>query len=93
MDTQKSSGLNYDHAATYRIWVRGLLGPSWSKRLLGLAVRTIQLPGEPPATMLEGELPDQAALIGVLLTLHELHLPLLSIECTSADKPPAAAIL
>jgi hypothetical protein len=33
---------------------------------------------------LEGELVDQAALIGVLLALYELHMPMLSIECTGA---------
>lgn len=85
MDTQQPDWLTYDRAATYRICVCGLLGASWSKRLMGMAVRTIQPAGEPPATVLEGELSDQAALIGVLLALHELHLPLLSIECTNAS--------
>ncbi len=31
-------------------------------------------------TILEGELSDQAALAGVLNTLYELHLPLLSVK-------------
>ena len=81
MDTRQPDWLTYDRAATYRIHVSGLLGASWSKRLMGMAIRPIQPAGEPPATVLEGELADQAALIGVLLALHELHLPLLSIEC------------
>jgi hypothetical protein len=32
-------------------------------------------------TTLEGYLRDQAALFGVLNTLYELHLPVLSVEC------------
>jgi hypothetical protein len=31
-------------------------------------------------TILEGHLPDQAALSGILNTLYEMHLPLLSVE-------------
>jgi hypothetical protein len=36
-------------------------------------------------TVLEGHLPDQAALSGVLNTLYDLHLPLLKVECI--DEP------
>jgi len=35
---------------------------------------------KPPVTILEGHLPDQAALSGVLNTLYEMHLPLLSVD-------------
>jgi hypothetical protein len=35
---------------------------------------------EPPVTTLSGELSDQAALCGVLNTLYELHLPLLTVK-------------
>ncbi len=41
-------------------------------------------------TLLEGELLDQAALAGVLTTLYELHLPVLSVECLSAEHEAAA---
>jgi hypothetical protein len=33
-----------------------------------------------PATTLEGKINDQSALAGVLNTLYELHLPVLSVE-------------
>ena len=36
-------------------------------------------------TKLLGQLPDQAALSGVLNTLYDLHLPLLKVECI--DEP------
>jgi len=39
---------------------------------------------ESPVTTLSGELADQAALAGVLNSLYELHLPVLSVERLSA---------
>ena len=36
--------------------------------------------GTSTTTVLEGELPDQGALLGVLNTLYELHLPLEAFE-------------
>ena len=35
---------------------------------------------EPPLTTLVGELSDQAALVGVLNTLYELHLPVFTVK-------------
>lgn len=84
MDTHHVNWLAFDRSATYRICVSGLLGPNWNERLMGMAIRHVQREDEPPTTVLEGELVDQAALIGVLLALYELHMPMLSIECTSA---------
>jgi hypothetical protein len=40
----------------------------------------------PPITTLTGELDDQASLTGVLRTLYELHLPVLSVECLRARR-------
>lgn len=36
--------------------------------------------GQVPVTTLVGQLRDQAALFGVLNSLYELHLPILSVE-------------
>jgi hypothetical protein len=41
---------------------------------------------EPPVTVLEGCLSDQAAVAGVLNTLYELHLVLLSVEILSNEE-------
>jgi hypothetical protein len=67
--------------ATYRIRVQGSLAESWSDRLGGLTITTTGQTGEAPVTTLAGRLRDQAALCGVLNTLHDLRLPLLSVEC------------
>ena len=73
--------LSNDMPATYRIRVQGILAESWSDRLGGLTITTIGQAGEAPVTTLSGPLRDQAALCGVLNTLHDLRLPLLSVEC------------
>ena len=66
-----------DKPAVYRIKVRGVVHESWIDRLGGmeiLAVSSIE-------TTLEGGLPDQAALRGVLDTLYELRLCLEEVTC------------
>ena len=66
-----------DKPAVYRIKVRGVVPESWIDRLGGMeivAVSSIE-------TTLEGGLPDQAALRGVLDTLYELRICLEEVTC------------
>jgi hypothetical protein len=65
--------------ATYAIRVRGTLDAGWSERLGGLRI-TADMERIEPVTELIGQLPDQAALMGVLTSLYDLGLPLLSVE-------------
>jgi hypothetical protein len=69
----------------YEIRVQGDLDPSWSDRMRGMKIEQVE-PGPPPVTLLTGELPDQSALHGILNTLLDLHLPILSTECVSCGK-------
>jgi hypothetical protein len=73
--------------ARYRIKVQGHLDQCWSDRLAGLAITTSSQSDESPVTVLTGWLRDQAELSGVLNTLYELHLPLLSVEILSDEEP------
>jgi hypothetical protein len=66
--------------AIYRIRVSGKLDASWSDRLAGMTITVDSQQGQKPVTTLEGLLTDQAALSGVLNTLYDLHLPVLSVE-------------
>ncbi len=70
----------FDRPAVYTICVQGRIDPSWSDRLEGMAIRPISNEGESLITTLEGEIIDQSALAGVLNTLYELHLPVISME-------------
>ncbi len=69
---------------TYRIQIGGSLDPRWSDRLGGLAITSTGQAGK-TTTILEGELLDQGALLGVLNALYELHLPLEAVETLSPD--------
>ena len=70
----------FDAAAVYLIAVQGRIDPAWSDRLEGMKVDQGAEGASAPVTTLEGELIDQAALAGVLSTLYELHLPVVSVE-------------
>jgi hypothetical protein len=81
MITQSSSErFTFDDPATYQIRVQGRLKASWSDRLEGMTISLAAPDGGPSVTTLEGRLPDQASLAGVLNTLYELHLPVLEVK-------------
>jgi hypothetical protein len=80
MKTHSPRRFSFDNPATYQICVEGQVDLEWSDRLEGMAI-SLELPKDkPPISTLSGELPDQAALIGLLTTLYEWHLSLLSVR-------------
>ena len=72
-----SPDLTMGSPAIYKIRVRGNLADSWSEKLGGLQIVATAAKG---TTVITGSLPDQAALSGVLNTLYELQLPVVSVE-------------
>ena len=74
----------FDGPATYRISVQGRIGENLADRLGGMDITVILIDGGGAITTLSGELRDQAALAGVLNTLYEWHLSLLSLQRLSA---------
>lgn len=79
-----------DQPAVYSIRVMGKLDDCWSERLSGLTIlsyATMPRNGM-TVTTLTGKLQDQTALAGVLNTLYNLRLPLLSIECLGYPEQP-----
>lgn len=77
------SGITLHEPAVCVIRVRGALSSDWSDRLGGMRITVVHA-GRHTMTEFVGRLTDQAALHGVLSTLYELGLPLLSVECTPA---------
>ena len=76
----------FDRPGTYRIRVIGLLDESWSERLGGLRIKACSLKDQKgPVTELVGKVRDQAELAGLLNSLYELHLTLLSVEYLNSD--------
>ena len=80
-----TSTLSMDRPAIYRISVRGRLDPQWSAGLVDLNLSEETLPDGTPNTVLVGRMADQAALSGLLNSLYELHLPIVSVECLTAE--------
>jgi hypothetical protein len=70
----------FDLPAMYRIGVQGRIPARWCDRLEGMTITEGSQEADAPVTTLLGELSDQAALAGVLNTLYELHLAVLSVE-------------
>ena len=70
----------FDRPGNYRICVLGFLDERWSERLGGLRITTSSLKDQGSITALVGQIRDQAELSGVLNTLYEMHLTLLSVE-------------
>jgi len=67
--------------AIYRIRVRGRLDAALSDRLEGMRIENLARDDGKIESVLEGRLLDQAALSGVLNTLYELHMPVMSVDC------------
>ena len=70
----------FDRPAVYQIVVQGRIDPNMSDLLGGMTISPATAEEGLPVTTLEGDLKDQAALAGVLNTLYELHLPVISVK-------------
>lgn len=70
----------FDNPATYQISVQGRIDPTWGDRLEGMTICLVTTEVNSPITTLVGEVTDQAALVGILDTLYELQLPVLSVK-------------
>ena len=80
LKSENRKSYTFDRPGNYRIRVQGYLDESWSDRLGGLRITTSRTGDHKPVSELVGRVRDQAELAGVLNTLYELHLTLLSVE-------------
>lgn len=79
--TSRFSNISVKGPTRYRIVVGKPLSPTWSDRLAGLVITPdSEATSSTTTTCLEGVIQDQAQLSGVLNTLYDMGLPLLSVE-------------
>jgi hypothetical protein len=71
-----------DQPRRYEIRLRGHLDSRWAARFDGMTLTTT---GD-GTTVLEGPVVDQAALHGLLRTLYDVGLPLLSVNEVGTDR-------
>jgi len=83
--SQTYDQLSIDQPAQYRIRIRGKLEKHMSDRLSGMRISHQTQEDGPIVSTLEGQLLDQAALFGVLVSLYNMRLPLISVECTENE--------
>jgi hypothetical protein len=76
-----SAGRRHD-GGRYEIRLKGHLSPRWAARFDGMTL-TSQADG---TTLIEGPVVDQAALHGLLRTLGDLGIPLLSVAQVDPDQ-------
>ena len=74
--TAMSSDTSPDQPTTYRVRIKGHLGPEWTDWFGGLAI-TLEDNGD---TLLTGLVVDQAALHGLLRRVRDLGMPLVSVS-------------
>ena len=81
----QGSELKFSSPASYRICIKGYLDESWSGRLIGMTIDNEVRSKETPIVALSGQVRDQSELLGVLNSLYEMHLPLVSIELVDLE--------
>jgi len=85
MTKHKWPELTPGELANYRIIVEGSLDETWSGRLGEMKIETTTLDGRKPITTLTGTVRDQASLMGVLNSLYQMHMTILSVDCESCS--------
>jgi hypothetical protein len=63
----------------YRIWVAEELNPEWATWFSGMVITHPAGPGL-GGSLLHGEIPDQAALYGIISRLRDLNLTLIQVK-------------
>lgn len=70
----------FQSPAIYKIKVDGVINENWSERLGGMQITVLKSKDSNPNSVLIGRINDQTALSGVLNTLYENHLSILSVK-------------
>lgn len=85
-DQHLGNPLTIESPGNYQIEVQGVLSGDWSDRLAGMSIQTGISQSGASITTLSGYLRDQAQLSGILNSLYELHLPILSVALLAEDE-------
>ena len=77
-------GVSWLEPAIYRIRIQGTLDKNWSDYCGGMTIEHENDPHQHAVTVMTGRLADQSALVGILISLHDIGCPILSVERVEA---------
>jgi hypothetical protein len=83
MDNDKyneSDELNFSKPAIYQIKIKGLIDKNKTNYLADMQITYEHLEDDKPVSILIGKLKDQSALSGILNSLYDLHMPVISVK-------------
>ncbi len=78
-------GASMIEPALYRICIQGILDKNWSHYRGGMTIEHGSDPHRHAVTIMTGRLVDQSALVGLLISLHDIGCPILSVERMEAE--------
>jgi hypothetical protein len=79
MSETHATTVEHDESGRYEVRIKGHLDDRWAEWLEGLTFTH----ASDGTTLLEGLLPDQAALHGVLNKIRDLGLPIISVQLSA----------
>ncbi len=79
-ESHRTHRLRFERPGDYRIVVQGTLDQSRREMVANMKISRGSEEDGSPETVLVGRLLDQTELNGVLNSLYELHIPILSVE-------------
>lgn len=74
--------ISFTGPATYQITVQGIIDPNHSVFFGDMKISTTSRAGQASVSTLSGNIKDQSALLGMLNTLNNMRLPIISIATT-----------
>ena len=80
MSSRIQSKFSFHRPACYEIKVEGLLNKNWEEKLQGLIISSERYPNGDQISVLKGQINDQAALSGILNTLYDMKMTIISVN-------------
>ncbi len=80
MTSKIESEFNFQKPAIYKIKVEGILKENWIKNFQGLRINIDRSLSGKPISVITGQINDQSALAGLLDTLYNFNMTILSVN-------------
>jgi len=80
MNTKIESEFSFQKSAIYKIKVEGVLKENWVDKFQGLKIRNESSSSGKSVSVLYGKINDQSALSGLLNTLYDYNMTILSVK-------------